>query len=583
MNLTFRMQSRRVSSGMILLAVLLGGSSTLFGQAGANRRGNPGGPQSAGQNATQAAAPQTNSQPGAPQVAAPPATPPPGEAGRTAAGGRGGQGAPPAPDTFYDFDPNAGQVRAGQKFDAPPVETHGKITWHGQPLAYTATAGFLPLPNATTGLPEAHLFFTSYVKEGESEDSRRPLMFFLGGAPGVSPAWQEFGGLGPKRMKAEGGWGENPNSVLGESDLVFVNPVGTGYSVPAQANRGSIFWNTQGDIGSLAAFIRLYVARYSREGSPLFLAGEDAGTGRVAGLATYLNEHAVPVRGIVLLSVANSPDAVTGDTQYITMLPNLVVASWYHKKLSPDMNGMSEEQIAGQARQLASREYLHALYKGDRMGAEERAKVVADLARMTGLSKQFVISNNLRIGLDRYNAELMRDDHRALSKIDARVAGFQPPAPAFGFGGGGGGRNALNAAPPPQDFYLNEISGPFAAAYQAYLRRELNFNGSKDAVFYLNSGGIGTFTSTANDATSITSAFAGNPKMRLFVSVNSFDLGAPFYATEYTLAHLNVSPEVRAHNIRVSHESAGRMAYMDSKASAKLQQDLASFVEEAVK
>ncbi len=127
------------------------------------------------------------------------------------------------------------------------------------------------------------------------------------------------------------------------------------------------------------------------------------------------------------------------------------------------------------------------------------------------------------------------------------------------------------------------MSGPFAAAYQAYLHRELNFSGVKDAVFYLNSGGIGTFTSTGNDGTSISSAFASNPNMRLFVSVNSFDLDSPFYAAEYTLAHLNVSPDVRAHKISVSHQSAGRWAYMDSKASAKLEHDLAGFVEEATK
>ncbi len=330
--------------------------------------------------------------------------------------------------------------------------------------------------------------------------------------------------------------------------------------------------------------MRLYVARYSREASPLFLAGEDAGTGRVAGLASYLNEHAVPVRGVVLLSVANSPDAIAGDTQYITLLPSLVLTSWYHKRLSPEMNGSSEEQIAGQARQFASREYLHALYKGDRMSAEERGKVVADLSRMTGLSKQFVLSNNLRISFDRYNSELTRDSHQSLSRIDGRVTGFQPPPVGFGFGGGGGGgRNALNAQPAPQDFHVMAMSGPFAAAYQAYLRRELNFSGDKDAVFYLNSGGIGTFTSTGNDATSLTSAFAGNPNMHLFVSVSEFDLGSPFYATEYTLAHLNVSPDVRSHKLTVSHQAAGEMAYMDSKASAKLEHDLEGFVEEATK
>jgi carboxypeptidase C (cathepsin A) len=467
----------------------------------------------------------------------------------------------------------------GAAADAAPVETHQKITANGQSFAYTTRAGFLPLLNATTGAPEAYLFFTSYSRDGVSDASTRPIIFFFGGAPGVSAAWQEFGGLGPKRMKSEGAWADNPETILNQADLVFVNPVGTGFSLPAHPNHASTFWNTSGDIASLAEFVRSYLNRSSRGTSPLFLAGEDAATGRVAGLASYLIEHMVPVRGVVLLSMMASSDATAGDTQYITLLPSLVLSSWYHKKLSPEMNLESAEQISGQSRQFASREYLHALYKGDRMSSEERAKVVADLSRLTGLSKSFVINNNLRVTFDRYNAELMRDQHRGLSRSDARVTGFQPAPSGFGFGGGGGGRGF--GAQNPVDFYMSEISGPFAVAYDAYLRRELTFSGDKDAVFYLSSGGVGTFNSTGNDDANLSAAFVRNPNMHLFVSINYFDLGAPFYATEYTVAHLNVAPEVRSRNITISHQEAGQMPYMDNKAVVKLQHDLAGFVTRA--
>ena len=574
-------------NGLILLFIAVGVSPMLWAQGSGRRGGFQGAQQQAG---SQTAAQQTgNQQTGSQQTGNQQSgatrqqsgTPPlvePGSIGRTGEGGRGGAGAASA-DEFFNFDPNANQVWLGANADAAPVETHQKMTLNGEPFAYTTRAGFMPLMNATTGMAEAHIFFTSYMKDGGSDEASRPIMFFFGGAPGVSAAWQEFGGLGPKRMKTEGNWGDNPNTLLGEADLVFVNPVGTGFSVPVQPNHASAFWNTQGDIASLAQFVRLYINRNNRLVSPLFIAGEDAGTGRVAGLAAYLTDHMIPVRGVILLSVANSPDALAGDTQYITLLPSLVISSWYHKKLSPEMNGMGSEQLLGQARQFASREYLHALYKGDRMTAEERNKVMADLSRFTGLPKQVVINNDLRVSFDRYNNELMRDEHRGLSRSDARVTGFQPVVAGFGFGGGG--RGGFGAAQQPVDFNMSAITGPFAAAYESYLRRELNFAHEKEGIFYLTSGGVGTFTSTGNDETSLSAAFIRNPNMHVFVAISYYDLNCPFYAAEYTVAHLNVSPEVRAHNITISHQEAGQMAYMDSKAAMKLERDLAGFITHA--
>jgi len=506
---------------------------------------------------------------------APAQNPPAAQAGR--GGGRGG--AAPAPSDFFTYDATA--ATAPSIPDGPPAETHQK----SGNLAYTARAGYLDLHNATTGQSEAHLFYTSYFKEGGSDAAARPLLFFFGGAPGVSAAWQEFGGFGPKRMKwaADGSpgdppyqWTDNSGTLLGEADLVFVNPVGTAYSRPDQPSHGPAFWSTNGDIASLAEFVRNFLTATSRRNSPLFLAGEDYGTGRVAGLAAYLDEHQIPVRGVALFSMTPAPDALAGDTQYLTLLPSLSMASWYHKKLAPEMNAMSLEQISERARQFASRAYLHALYKGDRMTGDERAKTIAELAHLTGLSKEFIVNNDLRISLERFSAELLRERHRGLASSDARVSGFLVSAGGRGFGGGGG-RGGFGA-PPPVDFNESNLSGGFETAYDSYLRRELTFTPAHDAVFYLSGGGTGAFTSTGNDDQSLASAFARNPNMRLFVGIDYYDLKAPFYATEYTLAHLNVSPEVRAHNITVSHFEAGQMAYVDNKALTELQGELARFL-----
>jgi carboxypeptidase C (cathepsin A) len=499
------------------------------------------------------------------------------QAGR---GGRGGDGGAPE---FYTYDVTASAGTAVS--DAPPAESHGKVAIDGSSLAYTAHAGYLPLRNATTGQAEAHLFYTSYTKDGASDDGARPIVFFLGGAPGVAAAWQEFGGFGPKRMKwmSDGtpgvppyGWVDNPHTLLGQADLVFVNPVGTAFSRPDQPGKGPSFWNTAADVASLGEFVRGYLNANNRRNSPLFLAGEDFGTGRVAALAAYLHDHQIPVHGVALLSMAVSADAVAGDAQYITLLPSLVMTAWHHKKLAPELTAMTAEQISGQARQFASREYLHALYKGDRMTADERAKVTAGLARLTGLSKAFLVNNDLRVSVERFNSELLRDKRQGLSNSDSRVSGFMPAPIVVGRGGGFGG-----PAPAAIDFNLSNLSAGFGSAYESYLRRELTFPGNGNGVFYLSGGGVSGFSATATDDVSLTAAFARNPNLRLFVGVNYYDLNTPFYAAEFTIAHLNVSPEVRARRISVSHFEAGQMPYLDNKALAKLQGDLARFVGEA--
>ena len=552
----------------IVLAITVAAPCFAWGQAGGRGRG--------------AATPQT-------APAANPQTPaPPAQAGR--GGAAEGGGAAGAGD-FFNYNPSA--ISAPAIPDTPPAESHQKIAVNGDSLAYTTHAGYLALHNATTGQSEAHLFYTSYFKDNVSDPSLRPLLFFFGGAPGVSAAWQEFGGFGPKRMKwASDGtagdppyaWVDNPGTLLGQADLVFVNPVGTAFSRPDQPSHGAAFWNTAGDVSSLAEFVRSFLNVANRRNSPLFLAGEDFGTGRVAGLAAFLQEHQIPVRGVVLLSMTMSPDAVAGDAQYLTLLPSLVMSAWYHEKVPADLASMSVEQISARARQFASRAYLHALYKGDRMTVEERSRTIAEVARLTGVSKEFVANNDLRITPERFNAELMREQHRGLSNSDARVTGFLASSGGGrgGRGGGGGGGGRGGAAAAPIDFNESNRAGGFEVAYDSYLRRELSFTPGSNAIFYLSGGGIGAFTSTGNDDDSLSGAFARNPNMRLFVGVDYYGLSAPFYATEFTLAHLNVAPEVRARNIVVSHFEAGQMAYVDNKALTKLQGELARFLTEAI-
>lgn len=483
---------------------------------------------------------------------------------------------------FYDYDATA---QGGLFPPGKPAESHQKVTIKGEILAYATQAGFLQLRNATTGAAEAQIFYTSYVKDGVADAVSRPLVFFFGGGPGVSAAWQEFGGMGPKRMKGLSagtasspsyGWTDNPDTLLSAADLVFVNPVGTAWSRPESPARGANFWTTAGDIASLAEFVRVFLNSSDRRNSPLFLAGEDNGTGRVAGLAGYLHDHAIPVTGAVLLSMTPSADSIAGDPRHLTLLPSLSLASWAHKMLVPELQALGADALAEEARRFASREYLHALYKGHRMTGEERAKAVAGLMRFTGLPQLFIVSNDLRISLDRFVPELLRAERKSLSASDARVTGFVPPS-----GGGRGGFGGFGGfAAPSADFNQSYLAAGFQTAYEAYLKRELGFGGGP-GIYYLSGGGIGTFTSTGNDDSSLSNAFVRNSSLRLFVGISYFDLNAPFYAQEFTLAHLGVAPDVRARGITVAHYEAGQMAYVDPKASPKLRADLVQFVQEA--
>lgn len=541
---------RRMSGQLLALVLGFGVSLTLAAQSG-----EPGGQSAAGQSTGR------------------------GNRGAQAGTARGGRGGAPEPaGDFFDFE--TGAPSGAPIPDSPPSESHQKITLGGQALAYTARAGYLPLRSATSGQSQAHLFFTYYAKDGVSDASARPLMFVVGGAPGVAAAWQEFAGLGPKRIAlAPDGtaglppyrWIDNPETPLDAADLVFVNPVGTAYSRPDAPALGPEFWNTRGDSAALAEFVRTFLNTYDRWNSPRIVVGDDLDTGRVSSLALYLTEHQISVNGIALLSLAVSADSTAGDAQYLTLLPTETLAAWVHHKLASDLQDLSADQVAEKARLFASREYLHALYKGDRMSPEERSKAVADLAHLTGVSPTFVANNDLRMSWDRFSAELLRAQHGSLAQSDDRAGGFEPPSG----GRGRGGRGFAVQTTPPFDAAENDLASAVLAGYTSYLKRDLGF--STSGVFYLMNGGTGAFTATAADDTTLSDLLSRNPRLRVLAAIDYFDAGVPFYAAEFTLAHLQVAPQA-AQNIVVDHFESGRAVFADPKAAGRLHKDLTSLI-----
>jgi carboxypeptidase C (cathepsin A) len=477
----------------------------------------------------------------------------------------------PAQDSLHPVAP-AGEEK--------PVITHHQITIGSRVVKYTVTAGLMPIKN-DTGVIEAQVFFMAYTLDGVPDPARRPLMFSFNGGPGSASVWLHLGALGPKRVRMEDeGWlppapyqlVDNDQTWLDFTDLVFIDPVGTGFSRAATAELGKKFWSLQGDIRSVGDFIRLYLTRYERWTSPLFLVGESYGTIRAAGLASHLVERGIALNGIVLVStILNFGTAFFGtgnDLPYALHVPTYTATAWYHKKLAPDLQADLRKTLA-EAEAWVTSEYLVALAKGDLLSPDERRQVVARLARYTGLSPQFVDRSNLRIELGRFMAELLRDQGATVGRLDTRFKGINAVA----------GSERADFDPS-----MAAIRPPYTAMFNDYVRRGLGYK--TDLEYYILGGGINTDWAFDSDneyvdvGESLRAAFARNPHMRVFVAFGYYDAATPYFAAEYSLAHLRLPPELRG-RIGTGHYQAGHMMYIHLPSLARLSGDVRGFVSQA--
>ena len=469
-------------------------------------------------------------------------------------------------------------------YDGPdtPVVTHHELRASGKTLRYTATTGYLPIRSAE-GEVEARIFFVAYTLDGSTDPSRRPLTISFNGGPGSSSVWLHLGALGPKRvvMNDDGSMPappyrlvDNEATWLDQTDLVFVDPVGTGFSRATKPDLGKKFWGVQGDIQSVGEFIRLYVTRYGRWTSPLFMVGESYGTTRAAGLAGHLIDRGIAFNGIVLVSsILNFQTArftVGNDLPYVLFLPTYTATAFYHKRLAPDLQRDLSATLK-EAEAWAAGDYTVALARGASLSGAARAAVAEKLARYTGLSHAYVERANLRIEIQRFCKELLRDQDRTVGRLDSRFVGFD--------------RSGV-AEQPDFDPSLAAIRPPYTAAFNDLVRRGLGFN--SDVPYHILGGGIGQwdwgsagagFTDTGD---ALRDAFAKNPHMRLFVGSGYFDLATPYFATEYTLDHLGL-PSALASRITRRYYQAGHMMYIDIDELAALRRDVAAFMTEALK
>jgi carboxypeptidase C (cathepsin A) len=469
--------------------------------------------------------------------------------------------------------------------EEPPVVTHHEIRVNGKTLKYTATAAMMPIRDAK-GDVEAHMFFMAYTLDGVSDTGRRPLMFSFNGGPGSASVWLHLGALGPRRvvMQPDGQMPappfhlvDNEYTWLDQTDLVFIDPVGTGYSRAAKPELNKNFWNLRGDIRSVGEFIRLYLTRNERWTSPLFLVGESYGTTRAAGLSGYLIDRGVAFNGIVLVSsilnFQTANFAKGNDLPYILYLPTYTATAWYHRKLAPDLQRDLQKTLKEVAA-WAETGYAEALAKGDRLASADRQTVIDRLSRYAGLDKRYIDYSNLRVPIFAFTKELLRDQKRTVGRIDSRFKGIDESA-------------ATDHS--EYDPSLSAIRPPYTSTFNNYVRGELGYK--TDLEYYILGEGITSpwewgptssregFPDTSED---LRSAFVKNSYMKLFVASGYFDLATPYFATEYTLTHMGLDPKLRG-NIHTAEYDSGHMVYIDLKSLEKLKGDVAGFLNNALK
>lgn len=480
---------------------------------------------------------------------------------------------------------------AQEKTDTPVVDppreftsTH-QITINGTDIPYRVVAGEMHLKNSE-GHPTGALWSTAYLRTDVEDTTSRPVTFIFNGGPGSASLWLHMGLFGPRLVrvdseaKVDDGAApypmvDNPNCLLDMTDLVFVDPIGTGYSKIIGEGKPEDFWGLNEDANSLAQFIRLWITKHQRWNAPKFIAGESYGTTRAAAIAEVLegNGQNVALNGLIMISQAMD---YTGSTPrpdnliaYITYLPTMAATAWYHQKAG---TGKPLEDFLAEARTFAYEEYAPALLKGYLLSNTEREQIAGQLAYFTGLDTEYILRSNLRILTSRFRKELLREAGLTVGALDSRYTMSEP--------------DGVAERPTLGDAASNAITSAYTAALNSYFAKDLGITMERP---YLTSGGITkpwnyrTVSSASywepsyvNTARRLSNALRRNGDLRVLVANGYYDLITPFFDAEYTLSRHGIDQE----RIQMTYYEAGHMMYTHQEDFAQLSTDIRQFLQQ---
>ncbi|MDT8911401.1 S10 family serine carboxypeptidase-like protein [Amycolatopsis sp. PS_44_ISF1] len=466
------------------------------------------------------------------------------------------------------------------------VTTHHILKVQERELAYTAQTGRVVLREEVVKdgksaghKPKAEVFLTTYTLD-DADPGTRPVTFAFNGGPGSSSIWLHLGLLGPRRVLSGDvddlvpppyGLEDNPESLLAHSDLVFIDPVTTGYSRAVDGGEAKDYLGFKGDIASVAEIIRLWVSRHERWLSPKFLAGESYGTLRAAGLAGHLQErYGLYLNGLLLISSVLDLGTLRfdegNDLPYSLFVPTYAAIAHYH-----GLHGDRPlDDVLADAEDFAAKELPWALARGARLSTQDRAETVATLASLTGLSESYVDRVNLRIEHVRFFTELLRDRGLTVGRMDGRFTTWEVD----------GGREHMSDDPS-----ISRVIGAYAAAFNHYVRAELGYQ--NDLPYEILSGE--TFRAwsyqefegrSVSVVDSVSAAMRANPHLKIHVAFGHYDGATAYFASEHVLAQLQIPEELRD-NIDTAYYPSGHMMYVHEPTRRQQSKDLADFVKQA--
>ena len=455
----------------------------------------------------------------------------------------------------------------------------------GERIDYRAIAGETYIRDID-GKPKASIFTFAYLKTNLAEGEIRPVTFVWNGGPGSASVWLHMGSYGPKRIVVPSD-GEHaglppypvldaPETILDVTDLVFIDPVGTGFSRALGDYEGKDFWGLNEDADSMALFIRTWITEQGRWNSPKFLLGESFGTTRAAAVAKIMEgEMNISLNGILFVSQAldyqgSTPYVRDNIVSHITYVPTMAATALYHGKVQPPPE--SQEVFLRQARDFAVNEYLPALFKGNNIDQEEYRAVRDRLAYFTGLSTDYIDRANLRVQGTRFTKELLRDQGLAVGRSDSRYTQDQIDDLA-----------TENERDPASD----GISSAYKASLMAYMRDELGVDWERaylapaDPELSANwnwrtvPGGSFWEPAYVNTAHNLSEALRINPYLKVFVASGYFDMTTPFFDAEYTLNR----HDIRAEQIQYEYYQGGHMMYVNEPSRIQLLEDTRDFIQ----